>query len=230
MPLVMNKFSSRDELNSEFAATIANLLSDAISAKGEASIAVSGGSTPLGLFQQLSKADVEWSKVTITLADERWVDNTHSDSNEKLVRDNLMVNAASEARFFSLKTAHDNAFDAESSLENADDQPSMPFDVLILGMGGDSHTASLFPCCAQITDGLDLSSSRRFIATEPTTAPHQRMSYTLSALVSAKALFLHLTGDNKLEVLEESLNASDPAEKPIKAVVDNADVTLMWAP
>ncbi|MDM7860598.1 6-phosphogluconolactonase [Alteromonas sp. ASW11-36] len=230
MALTEQKFASRESLNEQFAKQVAGLLSDAIAAKGNASLAVSGGSTPLPFFQQLCQQPIDWSSVVVTLADERWVDNTHADSNEKLVRENLLVDKAAVARFFPLKTGHDNAFDAVSTLHADDAQPRLPFDVLILGMGGDAHTASLFPCCAQIDAGLDLNSGNTFIATEPTTAPHQRMSYTLPALVSANNLFLHLTGDEKLAVLEQALTVANAAEKPIKAVVENADVTLVWAP
>ncbi|WP_100657085.1 6-phosphogluconolactonase [Alteromonas flava] len=230
MALTEQHFTDRNALIVEFSARIAQLLSDAINAKGNASLVVSGGSTPLPLFQSLSQSSIDWSKVTVSLADERWVDNTHNDSNEKLVRENLLVEHAASANFFALKTAHSTAFEAEQSLEQSADQPARPFDVLILGMGEDAHTASLFPCCAQLAAGLDLNSGRSFIATEPTTAPHQRMSYTLPALVSAQNVFLHLTGDKKLAVLNDALAADSALDKPIKAVVDNCDVTLMWAP
>lgn len=230
MSLQQTLFENKDALNQGFADTIVKILSDAISQNGHASLIVSGGSTPLPLFQQLSQRDLEWSKVTITLADERWVDNQHDDSNEKLVRNNLLVGKAADAQFFALKTQHENAPDAVEQLNGASNQPKQPFDVLILGMGEDAHTASLFPCCEQIQQGLALDNSSTFIATQPTTAPHQRMSYTLAALVQAKHIFLHLTGDKKRSVLEQALQTKNAEEKPIKAVVDNADVTLMWAP
>ena len=230
MALTEQKFATRNELNAAFAEQVADLLSEAVAANGTAFLAVSGGSTPLPFFQQLCQQAIDWSKVVVTLADERWVDNSSADSNEKLVRENLLVEKAAAARFFPLKTSHSDAFDAVSALAADDAQPKLPFDVLILGMGGDAHTASLFPCCAQIDAGLDLKSGNTFIAIEPTTAPHQRMSYTLPALVSAKNIFLHLTGAEKLSVLEHALSVANAAEKPIKAVVENADVNLVWAP
>ncbi|MBT0586561.1 6-phosphogluconolactonase [Alteromonas oceanisediminis] len=230
MPLVENNFETPDALNADFAQQIGSILSTAIELNGAASIAVSGGRTPLALFQTLSQLAIDWSKVVVTLADERWVNGDHPDSNEKLVRENLLVGRAADARFFALKTSHDNAFDAVEHLTSSSEQPRMPFDVLILGMGEDAHTASLFPCCDQIEQGLNMQSGQRFIATEPKTAPHQRMSYTLPALVESKHIFLHLTGDKKRTVLHDALRSANEQEKPIKAVVDKAVVTLMWAP
>jgi len=230
MALIENKFVNPDQLNNTLANAISQILSQAIADSGSASLVVSGGRTPLPLFKLLSQQKLEWSKVTVGLADERWVDNTHSDSNERLVRDNLLVAEASAAKFFAMKTKHADASDAVTSLTESAQQPAVPFDVLILGMGEDAHTASLFPCCEQITQGLDICSDQSFIATIPKTAPHQRMSYTLPVLVKAKNIFLHLTGEKKLEVLLAALASDDELEKPIKAVVDRSSVNLMWAP
>jgi 6-phosphogluconolactonase len=105
----------------------------------------------------------------------------------------------------------------------------MPFDVLILGMGEDGHTASLFPCSKELQAGLDLNSGKKYIAVQPTTAPHQRMSLTLPALLASSHIFLHLTGSAKQAVVAQAL-ASTETQMPIKAVLDRANVQLMWAP
>ena len=97
-------------------------------------------------------------------------------------------------------------------------------------MGEDGHTASLFPCSEQIQAGLDRSSNARYIAVQPTTAPHQRMSLTLDAILTSQNIFLHLTGVGKQAVLDQALAGDDPLEMPIRAVLQNADVELMWAP
>ena len=230
MALVINEFESKEALDKGFAQVILKLLLTAIDKKGSASLVVSGGSTPKPLFLHLSKQDFAWDKVTITLADERWVDKQDKDSNEKLVKENLLVNKAASAQFVSLTTDEANAFDAQSTISERIDAIDDKFDVLILGMGEDGHTASLFPCSEQIKEGLRLSRSLSAIATQPSTAPHQRMSMSLAKIVKANNVFLHLTGDKKRAVLNDALTAHTALEKPIKAVCDNCTVNLMWAP
>ena len=230
MSIQTHDFSTPAELVTVFSQRIADTLRQAISEKGSASLVVSGGSTPLPLFKALSSKPIDWSKVIITLADERWVAPTDAASNEKLVRDNLLQNEAAAGQFLALKTAHENAEDAVAELNAAIKLIQMPFDVVILGMGEDGHTASLFPCSEQISQGLDLNTQSVFIATQPTTAPHQRMSLTLKALVSSANIFLHLTGDKKRAVLDDALANYTAIEKPITAVCTHANVELMWAP
>jgi 6-phosphogluconolactonase len=178
----------------------------------------------------LSQADLAWEKVNVTLADERWVDASHKDSNEKLVRDNLLTGNAASANFVSLTTEAKNAQNAEAEISQRIDAIDKQFDVLILGMGEDGHTASLFPCSEQISEGLDMSRHLSAIATQPTTAPHQRMSMSLAKIVNAKHVFLHLIGAKKKAVLLDALANYTNLEKPIKAVCDNRTVELMWAP
>jgi 6-phosphogluconolactonase len=230
MALVINEFDTPNALNEAFAEQIIDALSRGIANKGKASLVVSGGSTPKPLFLALSKTDFDWRNVNITLADERWVDATNDDSNEKLVRENLLQNYASAATFVSLTTSDKNAENAEAEISARIDNIDDAFDVLILGMGEDGHTASLFPCSAQIEEGLNLSRSLSAIATQPTTAPHQRMSMSLAKIIKAKKVFLHLTGATKKAVLEDALANFTELEKPIKAVCKHATVNLMWAP
>jgi 6-phosphogluconolactonase len=213
-----------------FSQRIADILKQAISEKGKASLVVSGGSTPVPLFKALSVRAIDWSKVTITLADERWVASTDAASNERLVRQNLLQDKAAAANFIPLKTGHNNAEDAVEQLTATFMKVGLPFDAVILGMGEDGHTASLFPCSAQIEAGLDVNLPAMLIATQPITAPHQRISFTLRALVSSANVFLHLTGQKKRDVLHHALEHSSDLEKPIKAVCDKTTVELMWAP
>lgn len=230
MSLVVNKYQSSDALNRAFAQEILAKLKAGIDESGHATLAVSGGSTPKPLFEMLSQSSFDWSKVTITLVDERWVDAEHADSNEKLVKENLLTNNAAAARFVSLTTEHANPFDAEQEMSERIDAIAASFDVLILGMGEDGHTASLFPCCEQIDAGLDLSRKLSAIGTQPSTAPHLRMSMSLAKIVAAKHVYLHLVGAKKLAVLDDALANFAPKQKPIKAVCENTQVTLKWAP
>jgi 6-phosphogluconolactonase len=230
MALVQSIFESTDQLNSTFCQRISQLLREAIDQRGCASLIVSGGRTPAALFQALSQVDLAWEKVSISLADERWVSPEDDASNEKMLRANLLINHASHAHFVPLKTQHANAEDAVMACEANFAKVAQPFDVVILGMGEDGHTASLFPCSAQIAQGLDLGSERMFIAVQPTTAPNQRMSLTLPALLRAQHVFLHLTGGSKKDVLAKALAGDDELAMPIRAVLNHANVELMWAP
>ncbi|WP_158768910.1 6-phosphogluconolactonase [Paraglaciecola sp. L1A13] len=230
MSLSENNFQSTDELNATFAERIVNILKAGISENGRASLIVSGGRTPKALFNSLSNVDLDWSKVDISLADERWVGVDDDASNEKMVRRELLKNNAAAANFIGLKTEHADAKDAVETCTANLANLHTPFDVLILGMGEDGHTASLFPCSEQIHQGLDQGARRTYIAVQPTTAPNQRMSLTLPALLNSKNIFLHLTGVSKKQVLDEAIKGGDEHAMPIRAVLNNADVELMWAP
>ncbi|MDC8830863.1 6-phosphogluconolactonase [Alteromonas gilva] len=230
MPLTQSLYESAEALNQEFAKEIVALLKQGIDERGRASLMVSGGRTPLPLFKALSEADLDWSRVDVSLVDERWVDESSDASNTRLVKQNLLVGKAAAARFIEMKSPEADAADAVIDCEGRLSAVSQPFDVLILGMGEDGHTASLFPCSEQLADGLKLDSGRVCIATQPTTAPHQRMSLTLPAIVASRNIFLHLTGDKKRQVLEDAVANSTATEKPIVAVINAASVTLKWAP
>ncbi|WP_408635798.1 6-phosphogluconolactonase [Paraneptunicella aestuarii] len=228
--MIENIFKSAEDLNAAFAERIVQILQEAISQEGRASLLVSGGRTPMPLFKQLSETSIDWSKVDVSLVDERWVDETDESSNTKMVRENLLQSHAAKANFVGLKSAESNAEDAVATCTENLVNIKQPFDVLILGMGEDGHTASLFPCSQQIKAGLDLNTDACYIAVQPTTAPHQRMSLTLKSILNSKHIFLHLTGDGKKAVIEQALAGDDPLEMPIRAVLQHADVELMWAP
>lgn len=225
-----SNFPSVDALNKGFAEQIADLLRAGIAARGKASLIVSGGRTPQGMFAQLSEQTLDWSKVVISLADERWVETTDEASNEKMVREHLLKNKAAEARFVGLKNAAADAQQGVAGCVSEFTHIPAPFDVVILGMGEDGHTASLFPCSAQIKQGLDLNYPEPYLAVQPTTAPHWRMSLSLAALLDSRKLFLHLTGEGKKAVLSQALAGTDEFEMPIRAVLQRADVELVWAP
>ncbi|WP_102797028.1 6-phosphogluconolactonase [Bowmanella denitrificans] len=225
-----SNFASPQELNLAFAERIARLLSEGIAARGKASLVVSGGRTPQGMFAQLSQQDLDWSKVVVSLADERWVDSSDESSNEKMVREHLLQNKAQAATFIGLKNPAQQAQDGVDDCVAAIAQMPLPIDVLILGMGEDGHTASLFPCSAQISQGLDLNYPKPYLAVQPTTAPHWRMSLSLAALLNSRHVFLHLTGEGKKAVLDKALAGTDEFEMPIRAVLNRADVELVWAP
>ena len=227
----LTHFESRAQLDQQFAEQVAQLLENAINEKGKASLAVSGGSTPKGFFQALSKHDITWEKVTITLADERWVDETSDASNTRLVKENLLQNKASKAQFFALKVADSPTSEVLAQLKTQAEQTILPLDVLILGMGEDGHTASLFPCSEQIAQAISLENNDVFMAVTPTTAPHQRITFTLASLLQSKQIFLHLCGENKQQVLQQALADTNALTMPIRAFLhhESAQTRIMYA-
>jgi 6-phosphogluconolactonase len=106
---------------------------------------------------------------------------------------------------------------------------TMPFDIVILGMGADGHTASLFPCSDELEKGMDLKTNHTLISTNPKTAPYERISLTAKSIMDAKKIFLHLNGSSKLNTLEEAMNLSDSSKMPIYAFL-NHGLDIFWSP
>ncbi|WP_434926038.1 6-phosphogluconolactonase [Shewanella sp. HL-SH4] len=214
---VFKSFDTPASLESALADKIANQLQDAIDNRGKASLVVSGGSTPLKLFQLLSHKTLEWSEVYITLADERWVEADEKDSNERLVREHLLQNRAASAKFRGLKnmfaSPEAGAAMAGESLANF----PRPFDVVILGMGTDGHTCSWFPCSKELDNAL--TTKEVCAAVNPTTAPHARITLSKDAILNSRQIYLHLVGEAKLTVYHQALENDDVTKMPIRAVL-----------
>jgi 6-phosphogluconolactonase len=226
----VKKFENTSVLDNSLSTEVSQRLMNAIEKHGKASLVLSGGRTPMGFFHHLSRQILDWAKVTVTLADERWVDNDHPDSNEKLVRENLLINEAHSAQFLPLKNSSNTATDGEAQLETQLSQYG-PFTVVILGMGDDGHTASLFPGASALATGLDLNSGRSCLAVTPTEAPHERMSMTLPRLLNTERLIIHISGENKQKVLDQAQSGSNVEELPIRSVLQQSQVpvTVYWA-
>lgn len=224
MKAQLRKFETSPELNDEFAPEIAAKLQAGIDQNGRASLLVSGGSTPRPMFAKLSEIDIEWDKVDIALVDDRWVDLDDAASNEKMANEALLINKAASANFIGMKTDSTDAFSAEEEVTAKLANITKPFDVVILGMGEDGHTASIFPCCAQLDEAL--TTDKLLMATEPTTAPHQRMTWTKSALLNSKQLYLHLVGESKEAVLNQVIDKGDVKLAPICAFLNQSDVPM----
>lgn len=223
-------FNNTAALEQSLAQTICQKLNEAITHKGHASIAVSGGSTPKALFNVLSTRELQWDKITVTLADERWVDPASDDSNERLVRDNLLQNAAAAATFLPFKNTAPTAVEGQSELAQQLNNVG-PVDLLLLGMGGDGHTASLFPCSAELEQVMDPTNPFPCQSVTPTTAPYERMSMTLNWLLRSENIFLHICGEEKHSVLSHGLlNTDNPP--PIARLIQQAKspVNVYYAP
>ncbi len=225
-------FANREALDTLLAASVAKTLAEAIATRGEASLVVSGGRTPAGLFAHLRQSTIDWGKVWVTLADERWVDADHADSNEALVRQHLLLDKAAKARFVGLKSGGNTPVEGLATSAAQLAAIPAPFDVVILGMGDDGHTASLFPQAPELAAAIDPAGMARLAAISPITAPHARITFTLPALASARRLILHMTGEAKRDLLLRQFSADAPETLPIRRVIDAAkeNCHVYWAP
>ena len=220
-------FSERDSQTEALANYVSQKLSAAVESKGTATLAVSGGRTPKALFNTLSDTDLPWSSIVITLIDDRWVPEDHKDSNEGMVKRELLINKAKEATFIGLYSDTDSAASSAKEANEKLKVASFPIDVAILGMGNDGHTASLFPCSAELQNGL--TSEDLCVSSIPTTAPHQRVTMTLNTIMNAKERILHLCGDDKLDTLNLVLeNLEDINTMPVRALFKNS-LHIFWA-
>ena len=232
MKITFKKSPDRKSLAAKLSARIAKLLTAGIKHNGRASLAVSGGSTPVELFERLSELDIPWQEVIITLVDERWVEPTAADSNEHLVRTHLLQNRAAAATFIGMKNSAVTTGAGEQECEQQLQQVPRPFDVLILGMGSDGHTASLFPGAEKLTRATDMTSGRTCMGIAPITAPHERMTLTLPAILDSGQIYLHISGQEKNDVLQNALAEGLVEEMPIRFILrqQTTPVTVFWAP
>lgn len=226
---VWHAFDDAKALAKALSAALADRLRAAIAARGQACIAVSGGSTPKCLFQMLSNEDLDWSRVTVTLVDERWVPDTDERSNARLVASLLLQRKAADATFVPLyvKTPTPEAGLGEVRARVA--ALSQPLDVVVLGMGTDGHTASFFPGGDRLSEALDPSHTALVLPMRAPAAGEPRITFTLPVLLKARALYLHIQGVDKRQRLADAEKPG--SELPIASVL-HADrpLDIYWCP
>lgn len=207
-------------------------LQEAIAARGHASLVVSGGRTPALLFEQLSKEPLDWRKVWVTLADERWVDVQDPASNERMVRQTLLQNHAAAAQMIGMKNAAASPAEGSDWCWRSLARIPRPFDVVLLGMGDDGHTASLFPQSPGIVAALNGSNPPACVGMQAPVAPEQRISLNLTALLDARRVILHIQGEGKWSVYQRALQRGAVTELPVRAVLHQQEtpVEVFWCP
>lgn len=227
----LHSFETQSDLLDALSASIMCDLQNAIEEKGSAVLLVSGGSTPKPLFERLRQSDIDWGRVRIGVCDERWVSPDHEESNEKLVKTHLIRDHAINAQFVGMYREGLSADDAEKECDKTFRTSLWPYDVAILGMGDDAHIASLFPFNVKLPLAFDEHNDLLCIAITPQSAPHQRMSLTLTALMQAKHLYLHFEGEKKRAVFEEAMREGDRDAMPVRSVLhqDINDIEVYYA-
>jgi 6-phosphogluconolactonase len=231
MTIDRRSFADKPTLAKELAEAVADRIRHAIAERGSASIAVSGGSTPGKFFQVLGKTkDIDWSKVSVTLVDERWVDETSDRSNALLVNEKMLQGPAATAHFVPLYSGGSEPDAAGVARTNAlvGTLPK-PFAAVILGMGNDGHTASFFPGGDTLTEAL--SGEGPTLAIRAPGAGEPRITFTLPRLLETEGLYLHIEGEEKAQVLETALGDGAVEDMPIRAVLrSGAPLAIYWCP
>lgn len=230
-PITLHQAASREALAETLAHRVTAALNAAIARRGEALIAVSGGSTPKLFFERLSDMPLAWEKVTITLVDERFVPPESDRSNHRLVAEHLLKNQAAAARFVPLYQPVGDVDTAAGLAAQAIDALALPFDIAILGMGADGHTASFFPHGNHLAAATDPAASRSVVSMEAPDAAEPRLTVTLPHLIGAGLLLLHIEGPEKMETLKRARQEGPAVDMPIRAVLDNAarPLDVYWA-
>ncbi|AAY36175.1 6-phosphogluconolactonase [Pseudomonas syringae] len=226
--LVAHDFDTAQQLADALAEKVAERLKQAISENGLATLVVSGGRSPVAFFQSLATQPLEWSKVVISLADERFVPTEHADSNAGLLQRHLLQGPVAKARFLGLYSVASSVEEAAQAADQALAELP-PIDVLILGMGDDGHTASLFPNSPNLSEALDLQGERRCLPMLAPSVPHQRLTLTRRLLASARSPILSVSGQAKLDTLRAALAGDDLAEMPVRAFL-NPSLEIYWCP
>ena len=230
-------FSDRTQLFSALLDDCSRVLRKAIEIRGAASLLASGGNSPQPLYQQLSSVELDWTKVDVALVDERWVDNDHAGSNEAFIQKNLLVNNASEANFIAMKTTDESATLGQQECEQRYQTLTKPFDLTLLGMGSDAHTASLFPQAKGLVSAFDCDNKNLCVAidanrSEVTGELTERMSLSLYGLMQSQQLHLLIMGEAKLAVYQQALVSTNVEQTPVSALLqqDKVPVNIYWAP
>jgi 6-phosphogluconolactonase len=237
--LQVRHFGAMDALATALAELVRDTLGHAVAARGTASLVVSGGSTPAAYFPSLARQALAWERVTITLADERWVPPSDAASNEWLVRSHLLRDRAAAASLVGLKTCAAAPCDAVREVDAALARIAHPYDLVLLGMGHDGHIASLFPGAPELAQALDPDTRARCVAITPpayASPAVARLSMTLAELLRARRIVLVLQGAGKRAALDHALAAAGngragatPAAVPVAALLARASVEVLLA-
>ena len=217
-------YPDRAQLYHGLAKLLAEGLDAAIAARGHASLSVPGGTTPGPVFDILSQMPLDWAKVAVLLNDERWVGEDSPRSNTRLLRERLLCGPAAKAKLVPLYAPSARSEDQLAALA-AGLAPHLPISVLLLGMGADMHTASLFPGADLLTQAL-AADAPPLMALRAEAAGEPRVTLTAPVLQAAETIHILITGAEKRAAIERARDLP-PEQAPIRTVLDHA--TIHWA-
>jgi 6-phosphogluconolactonase len=219
-----HEYPDRDMLMLRLAQRIASELGETLRSNDRATLSVPGGTTPGPVFDTLSGADLDWARVSVMLNDERWVPEDNPRSNTALIRRRLLTGRAAEATLVPLYARAPTPEDALDALSDGI-RPHLPISVLLLGMGADMHTASLFPGADKLAQAMS-ADAPPLMALRAEAAGEPRITLTLPVLRKALRIHVLITGAEKRAALERARKLPS-AQAPIAALLDQAQVH--WA-
>lgn len=222
--MTFEEYPDREIMMMTLADRIASELKGVLMTHESATLAVPGGTTPGPIFDTLCAVDLDWPRITVMLTDERWVPEDSDRSNTALLRRRLLTEKAAGAQFFPFYNGDETPETALDGL-NAAIAPHLPISVLLLGMGADMHTASLFPGADRLADALD-AHAPPLMAMRAPGAPEPRLTLTAPVLAGAMSTHIVITGADKRAALDTARKLGDPAQAPVCAVLDEA--TIHW--
>jgi 6-phosphogluconolactonase len=229
-------FETREALITDITNKCAQLLLAEVVEYGSAVLMASGGSSPEPLYRELSQRNLPWQNITVGLVDERWVSPEHSASNQRFLKTIFLQNRAAKATLLPMKNCAATAKLGMPECERVYNQAGNFMTVTILGMGGDGHTASLFPYADGLNVALDsdvnLCAAITAIESDVTGENIERMTLTLHGITNTKTLFLMIMGNEKLAVYKQAMAGNDVLEMPVRAVLkqNKIPVIVYWAP
>lgn len=230
--------SGKDTMACQVADWLSSRLAQTVEQKGQALLCVSGGTSPIPMFQQLAKSALPWSRITVTLVDERLVPEHHPASNAKLVQEHLLQGPAKAAQWqpwvFGGQMSGDVHLDLVAQSERVERLLDRlgPADLMVLGMGEDGHIASLFPQASNLQAALALDQTHPclpvFLNPPPPNAPFHRISVTLAYILKSAALVLPASGASKQAVLQSAM-VSEQSPLPVARVLHQTTAPLhIW--
>ncbi len=233
--ITVHHHADEDAMARAIAQAVRAAIESGIARRPAASLVVTGGSTPKSYCPRIAALDLPWHRVWLTLSDERWVEPTHADSNERLVRTLLLRNRAAAAHFVPLKSsAATPQAGADLACTRLRELPH-PYDLVLLGVGADSHVASLFPGADGLDDALATGQTRPCVAIvpPPTARPAvPRLTLTLAELQRSSRIVLAARGADKLAAFEQAASGHWPSRSPIAELAcrDGPPVDFHWSP
>ncbi|NNK78667.1 MAG: 6-phosphogluconolactonase [Litoreibacter sp.] len=219
------EYADQEMMMIDLANQLAEELEECLLTHDHASFAVPGGTTPGPIFDALCAVDIDWSRVHVMLTDERWAPESSDRSNAALIKKRLLTDHAAKAVFMPFYTGDETPEAALQGLCEALER-ELPLSIVLLGMGADMHTASLFPGADRLTDALAANAPPLLPMRAPG-APEPRVTLTAPVLSGALSCHIVITGQEKLEALDKATDL-DPAAAPVKSVLPHA--TVHWAP